>query len=384
MDRGSATSDSVHKLLKKIFPLAIAVSLAFIGTAIPTYAADNTLKVSNPPAEFIIGTPGDPDPELTVTVIVSGPVAAEINLEFVDYIFDEAGSKTRLPPNSTPHSLAKVFRVKPFDRVYKPSASGSEFVITLTPKQKKIDQIYYGGIKVNMVPTGSSSQKGAGSASQTGAIVSQVNVTPFGFAGDIKNGKITAAQLTKVSFTSTNRTSIIDSLIPDLPGLVNSGPIEAQVKYQNSSEYPVFAYASWEFLSDEKVLAKKSSNKTILLGGKSATRSVITQSGIEGTEAYANVLPDFGTVKIKTTVASELGGTKFDPVVQESTVVIVQWKEPFFFIALGLTFVWYVLRRRPSAEGKKRKEPSLAWLAIKALKKAVAKRWAKGSGKKAA
>jgi hypothetical protein len=379
MDLGSATSDSVHKLLKKIFPLAIAVSLAFIGTAIPAYAADNTLKVSNPPAEFIIGTPGDPDPELTVTVIVSGPVAAEINLEFVDYIFDEAGSKTRLPPNSTPHSLAKVFRVKPFDRVYKPSASGSEYVIALTPKQKKIDQIYYGGIKVNMVPTGSSSQKGAGSASQTGAIVSQVNVTPFGFAGDIKNGKITAAQLTKVSFTSTNRTSIIDSLIPDLPGLVNSGPIEAQVRYQNGSEYPVFAYASWEFLSDEKVLAKKSSNKTILLGGKSATRSVITQSGIEGTQAYANVLPDFGTVKIKTTVASELGGTKFDPVVQESMVLIVQWKEPFFFTLLIGFVIWYVSRRRPSKEGQKRKEPSLAWLAIKALSKYLKKRFAKPS-----
>ncbi len=359
--------------------LVIAVSLFFGGTAISSHAADNTLRVSNPPAEFIIGEPGVPNPELTVTAIVTGPIAAEIDFEFVDYVFGDDGNRTRLPENSTPHSLAKVFEVKAFKDIYSPSSSGTEFVITLVPKLKKIDKIYYGGIKVNMEPTGGSTQKGTGSANPSGAIVSQVNVTPFGFAGDIENGKITGAELTNVSFTSTNRTSIIDSLIPDLPGLVNSGPIEAQVRYKNSGEFPVFASATWEFLSDDKVLAKKSINKTILLGGKSATRSVITQSGIEGTQAYANVLPDFGTVKIKTTVASELGGTKFDPVVQESSVLIVQWKEPSFFIALGLTFVWYVLRRRPSADGKKRKEPSLAWLAIKALKKAIVKRWAKRS-----
>jgi len=369
---------SVNKLA-----FVIAVSLFFGGTAISSYAADNTLRVSNPPAEFIIGEPGVPNPELTVTAIVTGPIPAEINFEFVDYVFEDDGNKTRLPENSTPHSLAKVFDVKTFKNAYKPSSSGSEFVITLVPKFKKIDKIYYGGIKVNMEPTGSSTQKGTGSANPSGAIVSQVNVTPFGFAGDIANGKITGAELTRVSFTSTNRTSIIDSLIPDLPGLVNSGPIEAQVRYQNKGEYPVFAFASWEFLSEDKVLAKKSINKTILLGGKSATRSVITQSGIEGTQAYANVLPDFGTVKIKTTVASELGGTKFEPVVQESSILIVQWKEPFFFIALGLTFVWYVLRKRPSADGKKRKEPSLAWLAIKALRKAITKWWANRGSTKA-
>ena len=361
----------------------IAVSLFFGGTAISSYAADNTLRVSNPPAEFIIGEPGVPNPELTVTAIVTGPIPAEINFEFVDYVFEDDGNKTRLPENSTPHSLAKVFDVKTFKNAYKPSSSGSEFVITLVPKFKKIDKIYYGGIKVNMEPIGSSTQKGTGSANPSGAIVSQVNVTPFGFAGDIANGKITGAELTRVSFTSTNRTSIIDSLIPDLPGLVNSGPIEAQVRYENKGEFPVFASASWEFLSEDKVLAKKSINKTILLGGKSATRSVITQSGIEGTQAYANVLPDFGTVKIKTTVASELGGTKFEPVVQESSILIVQWKEPFFFIALGLTFVWYVLRKRPSADGKKRKEPSLAWLAIKALRKAITKWWANRGSTKA-
>lgn len=357
----------------------IAVSLVLGGTAIPTLAADNTLKVSNPPAEFIIGEPGKPNPELTVIVIVTGPVRANINLEFVDYVFDDQGYKTRLPANTTPHSLAKVFQVEPFDSAYKPSASGSEFTIKLKPKQKKIDQIFYGGIKVTM-DSGSSSnanQRGTGSANSSGAIASQVNVTPYGFVGDIKNGKVLGAQFERVTFNSTNRTSIIDSLIPDLPGLVNAGPIEAKVTYENSGELPVFTSASWEFSTEDKVLASKRSSKTILLGGRSATRSVITQSKIEDSQDTVNVLPNFGTVKITTTLHSELGGTKFEPVTMESSVLIVQWKEPFFFICLALLIIWYVGRRRPAKPGQKRKEPSLLWLAIKALTKIIKKRFAK-------
>lgn len=363
--------------MKKLATLAIAAALFLGATAIPAYSADNTLKVSNPPAEFIIGEPGKPNPELPVIVIVTGPVRSQINLEFVDYVFDDKGFKTRLPANSTPHSLAKVFNVEPFDDTYRPSASGSEFTIRLTPKQKKIDQIFYGGIQVTMDSSSSASPRGTASANSSGAIVSQVNVTPYGFVGDIKNGKILGAQFERVTLNSTNRTSIIDSLIPDLPGLVNAGPIEAKVTYENSGELPVFTSASWEFSTEDKVLASKRSSKTILLGGRSATRSVITQSKIEDSQDTVNVLPNFGTVKITTTLHSELGGTKFEPVTMESSVLIVQWKEPFFFICLALLIIWYVGRRRPAKPGQKRKEPSLLWLAVKALTKIIKKRFAK-------
>jgi hypothetical protein len=372
--------------LKKLYPFVIAVSLVLGGTAIPTLAADNTLKVSNPPAEFIIGEPGKPDPELTVIVIVTGPVRANINLEFVDYVFDDQGYKTRLPANTTPHSLAKVFQVEPFDNAYKPSASGSEFTIKLKPKQKKIDQIFYGGIKVTMDSDSSSNanQRGTGSANSSGAIASQVNVTPYGFVGDIKNGKITGAQLARVNFTSTNRTSIIDSIIPDLPGLVNAGPIEAKVAYENKGELPVFTSASWEFSSEDKVLASKRSSKTILLGGRSATRSVITQSKIEGSQETINVLPDFGSVKIKTTLQSELGGTMFEPVVVESSIFVIQWKEPTFFVALAIAFGWYYRRRRVAPKTSKQRPPSLLVLAIKAMRKAVIRRLALRKSKEVA
>jgi hypothetical protein len=367
--------------LKAIASLGVAVALVFGATAIPSYAAENTLKVSNPPAEFIIGEPGNLDPKLNLIAIVTGPVAAQVNVEFVDYLFDDSGNKTRLPGNSTPHSLAKVFTVVPFQNKYRPSASGAEFLITLKPKQKTIEQIYFGGIKVSMSPIDGSKRGGIVSAASTGAIASQVNVTPYGFVGDIENGKIIAAEVSRINFTSTNRTSILDSFIPDLPGLVNSGPIEAKVRYQNRGNLPVFASVGWEISANQKVLATKRTSKTILLGGRSATRSVITQSNIEGSEERINVLPDFGAVKIKTTLDSELGGTKFDPVTVESSVFVVQWKEPFFFTALIACLIWYVSRRRPSKGGQKRREPSLVWLALKAFKKYLKNRLAKPSNK---
>jgi hypothetical protein len=83
------------------------------------------------------------------------------------------------------------------------------------------------------------------------------------------------------------------------------------------------------------------------------------------------VLPSFGIVDVKTTLTSDIAGTTFKPVTKTSSVFIVQWKEPFFFITLGILFVWYVLRRRPAQgqEQSKRKQPSLAYLAIVALSK---------------
>ena len=367
----------------KLAAKLVAVTLLFGVAAIPAYSVGNTLKVSNPPAEFIIGTPGAEKSDLVFSVIVTGPVSAKLGFKFIDYVYKQDGSKDRVPANSTPYSLAKVFSVKPFDNVYKPSAGGKEFIITLIPKTNKIDQLYYGGVSVSMEASGTSSGSANGSASPTGAVSTQVNVTPFGFTGDRDKNMLKSAQVESVGFTSTNRTSIIDYLVPDFPGLINAGPIEAKVKYRNSGTLPVFASASWNFTSGKEVLASKRSNKAILLAGKSASRSVVTQSIVVDSKSFVNVLPNFGPVEIETTVQSELGGTLFEPVTQKSSVFIVQWKEPFFFITVGVLLVWYVLRRRPAQgqeqsknqnEGSKRKEPSLAYLAIVALSKYFKKR----------
>lgn len=357
--------------------LAIAVSFVFSGTAIAAFGVDNTIRVSNPPSEFVIGDPAQPNPSLKFNIVITGPAPATVKLDLVDFVYDDNGERSLVPANSTPYSLAKAFKNFTFSRNYVPRQGGQEFTVVLEPISEKISQLYFGGVQVKMEPRSSGNQKNTGSSSTSGSVTSFVNVTPYGFSGTLEGSKLQAAQLTGVSFVSVNRTSIIDSLVPDLPGIVNSGPVKALAKYENKGELPIFAFAKWEFAIGDKILASKGTGKTILLAGETKARAVITQSAITDSEKFANVLPNFGLVDIRTILQSELGGTQFDPDVIKSSLLIVQWKEPFFFISLALLILWYVLRKRPSADDKKRKEPSLAWLAIKALRKELSKQLTK-------
>jgi hypothetical protein len=372
-------------LLLRKFAVGIAVVLSLGITAIPSFAAPITLKVTNPPTEMIIGGPGGGTKSFVVDVLVSGSQDATVTAKFVDVLYGEDGNKENLESGSTPYSLAEVLRIENFDGSFKGSERTKRIQIKVSTTQSKISEMFYGGFVVQAVPVSSNPKKKQVSSTSTSTgIVSQINVFPFGFAGGKNKDKILPSELSYVSLSSTNRTSVIDYLIPDIPGVINSGPIQATVNYKNVGKLPVFVTANWTFTTDGKKIASQSSPRGLIRPGTSASRATITQAKVEGTEKLANVLPALGVVEIETSLVSEIAGTTFDPVVEKSSVLIVQWKEPFFFIALGLTFVWYVLRKRPAKPGAKRKEPSLLWLAIKALRKEISKWWAKRGSKKSA
>lgn len=343
---------------------------------LPAYSADNTLQVTRPPTEFVIGDPKNSNPEIELKVLVNGPASGVLRLQIVDFVYGANGTKDKLPAGSTPYSLTKIFDVSNLKAQYSPTKRSQQFVFKLVPKLKKIDAIYFGGLKVVMDPAqGSGKQKSRGANTTAAAIVNVLTVTPFGWTGGTSENQLKPAVVENLTFTSANRTGPIDYLLPDLPGLINAGPVEAKVTYKNPGELPTFVTATWKFSQGGKVLANRGGAKVILLAGAKNSQSVITQSAIAGTDSYANVLPTFGLVDAEVQVASELGGTKFDPVVKKSTFLVVQWKEPFFFTALAVVAFWYLLRKRPSADGsKKRKEPSLAWLALVALRKWVGKK----------
>lgn len=364
-------------LLKKL-SFGIAVCLTLGMTAIPSHADATTLRVTTPPTEVVIGGPGGGTKSFTVELLVSGTQDSEITADFIDFIYGADGKKENLKAGSTPYSLAEVLTIEDFDGTFKAKEKTKSIQIKINTKRSKIDEMFYGGFVVQAVPVVKNpSKKQISTASTSSGIISQINVVPYGFAGGKNKDKILPADFTHISIAAKGRSSAIDYLIPDLPGLINSGPIEARVDYKNSGKLPVFVSTNWTFSYGGKQIASRSNGRTMLRAGKSASRASITQAKVEGTDTLTNVLPPFGLVEIQTSLTSDIAGTKFDPVVNKSSVFILQWKEPFFFIALGLTFVWYVLRRRPSTDGKKRKEPSLAWLAIKALRKYLSRRFAR-------
>lgn len=358
--------------------VGIAVSLALGTTAIPVFAAPTTLKVSTPPTEVVIGGPGGGTKSFVVDVLVTGSNDAEITADFIDFIYGADGKKENLESGSTPYSLSEVLTIDAFDGSFKGSQKTKRIQIKVRTKHSKISEMFYGGFVVQAEPASNNPKKKQISAATTSSgIISQINVFPYGFAGGKNKDKIQPADFSHVSFSTANRTSVIDMLLPDIPGVVNSGPIEARVDYTNPGKLPVFVTASWKFLSEGKQIASQSSARALAQAGKSASRAAVTQAKVEGTEKLANVLPAFGVVEVETILVSDIAGTQFEPIVDRSSVFVVQWKEPFFFTALALTFVWYVLRKRPAKPGQKRKEPSLLWLAIKAFRKYLRNRFAK-------
>jgi hypothetical protein len=365
-------------VIKKSFGVSIAVILSLGVTAISAYASPTTLRVTAPPTEVIVGGPNGGTKSFTLDVIVAGSNSSRITAEFVDVIYGADGKKENLPSGSTPYSLSKVLTIEPFDGSFSGSQRSKFIQIKVNVVTSKIQEMFYGGFVVKAEPlTSNSPKKNQNSATSTSSgIISQINVFPYGYGAGKNSDKISAADLTYTSFTAQNRTSVIDYILPDIPGVMNSGPIEAKVNYKNSGKLPIFVSATWNFSTGGKKIASQSSARTLVRPGQSASRATITQAKVQGTDALTNVLPSFGVVEVNTTLASDIAGTTFKPVTKTSSVFIVQWKEPFFFIALGILFVWYVLRRRPAqsqVEGK-RKEPSLAYLAIVALSKYFKKR----------
>lgn len=384
-------------LLKRSFAFGIAVILSVGVTAISAYAAPTTLQVTAPPTEVVIGGPNGGTKSFTVDVIVSGSKASKITAEFVDVIYGADGKKENLPSGSTPYSLSKVLSIEKFDGNFTGTQKSKFIQIKVDVTSSKIADMYYGGLVVKAEPLTNNPKKNQSSATSTASgIISQINVFPYGYGAGKNSEKITAADLTYISFTAKNRTSVIDYILPDIPGVMNSGPIEAKVNYKNAGKLPIFVTATWKFSANGKKIATQASARTLVRVGQSASRATITQAKVQGTETLTNVLPAFGLVDIQTTLISDIAGTTFKPVTKTSSVLMVQWKEPFFFIALGIAFVWYVLRRRPApapapvtgtgtgtGTGKnkgngsgtsKRKEPSLAYLAIIALGKYLKKR----------
>lgn len=372
-------------LLLKRVSIGIAVILALGVTAVPSFAAPITLRVSTPPTEVVIGGPDGGTKSFVVDVVVTGTKDAEITAGFIDVVYGADGKKENLDSGSTPYSLENILTIEDFDSTFRGSERTKRIQIKVSTKFSKIDEMFYGGFVVQAEPVSNKpKKKQISAATTTSGIISQINVFPYGFAGGKNKDKIKPADFSHVSFTSTNRTSVIDMLLPDIPGVINSGPIEAKVNYTNPGKLPVFVTATWKFSADGKQIASQSSARTLAQAGRSASRAAITQAKVEGTENLTNVLPPFGVVEVETILASDIAGTSFEPVVNRSSVLIVQWKEPFFFIALAITFVWYVLRKRPAKPGSKRKEPSLLLLAIKALRKEAAKRWAQRGSQKGA
>jgi hypothetical protein len=327
--------------------LATFLAIHFVfATAASADEETNQLYVQNTNPEFVVDDPGNPGNTYTIEALVSGEQSGTIFVEFVDY-FSGENSRQQLPGGSLPNSLQGALELRPADLSYEPNGKSQLFALKFSPKESIENRIYSGGIRVGFAPA----SEGSGFASSTVGVITNLIVTPFGGANSLSEDEIKPANFTSVEISPLERSSFIDRLLPDIPNVVNYGPVEVKTTIGNDGDFPVFVSMQWDFFSQDELIAKQESPKELLRGGLSSERSVRTVYIDPVTERSLNILPSLGFVSLETQLTSELTGVEIASLTRTDTFLVLQWKEPFA-IALLIVALYRFSRKYRKPKGK--------------------------------
>jgi hypothetical protein len=341
--------------------LAVALTVLLCGAlAAPAFAAKNELSVGSLPAEFVVGAPGVKDESITLQIFVSSSEPQSVVVEFVDFFTGDSGERSQLPAGSTPYSLANILKIEPYDSYYPGGGRQQLYEVVIRPKENFDLALFTGGVLVVLKPEGN---VGSG-VSTASSILRSITVTPFGLAASLAEGDLLPAKIVRHDLKRLKRSSFIDSVMPDIPGVVNFGPVESTVIYKNLGEYPVFAGVRWEFISDDTVVASKQFRPSPLSPGQQVRKSVTTEVSGVTENSKLNLLPGFGWVSNKISLTSSLGGTDLPIQSYDGSFLVIQWKEPFVAL-LALYFLVRWAWRKNLSKRKKEESASLIWLAMR-------------------
>ena len=299
-----------------------------------SWAETGELAVSSIPREFVVGDPAATKNEISLEIFVTSDSPKMVQVEFVDFFSGDRG-RSQLPSGSTPYSLANVLEIVPFDNRH-PGGGQKRYLVTIKPKLEYNQQLYTGGVVVR-VDAADDQGEGVGS---TSSILRAMTVTPYGLVASLEEGSLQPAQVIRHDIHRLERSSFIDSLLPDLPGIVNFGPVESRVTYTNPGEYPVFSELSWAFEYGGEVIASKSLREALVSPDQEVQKAVTTQVSGQAEGSQLNLLPGLGFVSNKITLTSSLGGTELPVQVFDGSFLVLQWKEPF----IGILALYFLVR----------------------------------------
>lgn len=354
--------------MKKL-PWVVLVSslVTLTSLAQASWAETGELSVSSIPREFVVGDPGSINSEITLEIFATTAAPKVVVVEFIDFYTGEGG-RSQLPSGSTPYSLSNVLEIVPFANRH-PGGGQERFLVTIKPKADYKQQLFTGGVVVRLDSVGNQGE-GVGS---TSSILRSMTVTPYGLVASLEEANLLPAQVIRHDIHRLERSSFIDSILPDLPGIVNFGPVESRVTYTNPGEYPVFSELSWAFEHGGEVIANKSLRSALVSPEQEVQKAVTTQVSGQSEGSQLNLLPSLGFVSNKITLTSSLGGTELPVQVFDGSFLVLQWKEPF----VGIIALYFLVRwawRKNLSPRQRQETATLLGLGVQTLIRGFKKR----------
>lgn len=319
-----------------------AVALLPIGFGNTALAAESKTEiyVANTNPEFVVGDPENPSNSYTVEVLLQGGQSGTIVVDFIDYVSGPQGRAT-LPGGSSPSSLENAIYLASEQIDYIPNGTSQVFELKFLPRASIQPRLYSGGLRIGFQVASEDS----GFSNATVGVTKNLVVTPYGGAASLDAEKLQPIRISQSRISPLGRSSFIDSLLPDIPNVINFGPAEVLTVIENPGEYPMFASIKWEFLSGQETLARQELPARIMAGGIEFERRVQTLFVDPVTNRSFNVLPNLGFVTLRTTITSQLTGVTVDTQVSSQTFLVLMWKEPVFAL-ITLLILFRLLRRK--------------------------------------
>ena len=336
------------------------VPLALVGAA-PAWAG-HALENTEPTTLVVTGRTIQLEPSVfasgratnAVTFHITGPTRQVIDVEIFDIAVDPSGARSLLPAGSTQHTLQGVMTVGPFAPVYVPDGTTQNFSVNVT-SEALVDDVRYGGVRVTITPE--LKRPGGASLDMVSGVLLMVLVVPEGFDGDLPDAGETTLTMSPPRVSQLGEENIFEKIFPDIPGVVNRGPVTIEVDLTNKSMNPSFLVTEWTISSGDEPLFTSAGKQTLIFAEQVTQEEIDTVFDSPESTRLVNALPSFGFVDVHIRSEARLGQSLVDSTDQSTSFLILRWKEPLA-VVLALTIVWFLMwSTRRSTTGQRTQAP---------------------------
>ena len=303
---------------------------------------DNNQVFSNP-AEATSGG--------VIRLSVSNGRDATVKVELVDIFANSQGAKQSVPLNSTPFSPANLVNYEVLQPNYQPNGEKQFIDISYSfIDAENINRPVIGGLKISLETPNEESGEPEG-LTLNSAIVATFSYYPIGStSGDFELDAL--LNIRGIDLASIRQEPLIYSLMPDLPGLFNDGPIRASVSVinngniflQTKTEISVNRLKIFSGFNREE-LFKDNLDELLLIPGQSGSGQKLLVNEIVGSERVVDALAGIGIFQIQVTATGGIGNEVLAQPSKTLWFVIFPWK-PFFLILLVFILILMAQKRR--------------------------------------